>query len=342
MREIDATTAAAYLRGRGRVPRDAPVAVRELAGGVSNLVLRVDVDGQPPLVVKQARARLRVAQEWTAPVERIWTEQDALGVLAGILPEGAVPRVRFAEPDDFLFAMTCAPEGAVTWKSRLMAGQNDPGTAPAVGRLLGLIHRDGRDAIAAAPRLEDRALFEALRVDPYYRTVARACPDVAGALDALIADMARAAEDPAERTLVLGDYSPKNILVAPGARWPVLLDFECAHRGDPAFDLGFCASHLVLKAIAVRPGLSLGALAAFAEAYAEVGGGCDDRLRWVRAMAHCGACTLARVDGKSPVEYLDAAGQALARRLGRYLLAAARDGRHDLPAAAWAGLRACR
>ena len=39
-----------------------------------------------------------------------------------------------------------------------------------------------------------------------------------------------------------------------------------------------------------------------------------------RAIQHVAACTLARVDGKSPVEYLDAAGQAVARSFAREAL----------------------
>jgi 5-methylthioribose kinase len=340
MREIDATTAADYLRDRGRIPPGGAASVRELAGGVSNLVLRVDVAGAPPIVLKQARARLRVAQEWTAPVERIWTETAALGVLGGLLPEGAVPRVLYTEPDDFLFAMTCAPEGATTWKARLMAGEVDFEVARQVGDLLGRIHRDGARALDATPSLADRSLFDALRIDPYYRTVARACPDASGAIEALVAAMQRAADDPDERALVLGDYSPKNILVPPRAAPPVLLDFECAHRGDPAFDLGFCASHLTLKAIHFDDARYLEALAAFAAAYGAACGPGMGPSRRNRAVAHLGACVLARVDGKSPVEYLDAGGRAIARRVGRALLDAADAGADDLPGAARAAIGA--
>ena len=39
-----------------------------------------------------------------------------------------------------------------------------------------------------------------------------------------------------------------------------------------------------------------------------------------RAILHTAACCLARVDGKSPVEYLDAQGQATARSFAREAL----------------------
>src|SRR5215475_13782057 len=85
IREIDAGTAADYLRDSGRVPEGAEVSVRELTGGVSNIVLHVDAAGRPPVVLKQCRERLRVAMDWRARLDRIWTESATLGVLGAIL-----------------------------------------------------------------------------------------------------------------------------------------------------------------------------------------------------------------------------------------------------------------
>ncbi len=108
MREITASTAAEYLHESGRVPDQAEIEVRELSGGVSNIVLRVDVQGKPPIVIKQCRERLRVVMDWRAPLDRIWTERAALELLHAILPEGTVPTVLFEDRPEYLFAMTCA------------------------------------------------------------------------------------------------------------------------------------------------------------------------------------------------------------------------------------------
>lgn len=320
MREIDAETAADYLRETGRVPEGAEVRVRELSGGVSNIVLRADVSGRPPFVIKQCRERLRVAMEWLAPLDRIWTESATLGVLQGILPEGMVPRVLFEDRPNYLFAMTCAPDDAVTWKSLLMDGQVDPEVAARLGTVLGTIHAEGSTHPALRGTLADTSLFDQLRVDPYYRTVAKRHPDLAPRIGALIAEMDR---PPEERTLVLGDFSPKNILVHPGGL--VLLDFECAHAGDPTFDLGFFLTHLVLKQVRARTADDtdgpryLGLTRDFWEAYLERRGlgptATAELIR--RANRHTAACCLARVDGKSPVEYLDERGRALARSFAR-------------------------
>lgn len=320
MIEIDAETAADYLRQTGRVSDGADVRVRELSGGVSNIVLRVDVAGREPFVIKQCRERLRVAMEWLAPLDRIWTESAALGVLGEILPDGDVPRVLFEDRSDYLFAMTCAPEDSVTWKSLLMEGRIDPEIAGRLGTILGTIHAEGARHPALRGTLADTSLFEELRVDPYYRTVARRHPDLAPSIDSLIAAMGRPAGG---RTLVLGDFSPKNILVHRGGL--VLLDFECAHAGDPAFDLGFFLTHLLLKEVRRIAGgdavgyrylsLTLDFWVAYLRRRALGREATAELVR--RATRHTSACCLARVDGKSPVEYLDARGQALARSFAR-------------------------
>jgi 5-methylthioribose kinase len=333
MREITAETATDYLRESGRIPRQAEVHVRELSGGVSNIVLRVDVAGGLPFVLKQCRERLRVAMEWRARLDRIWTEHATLHLLRAILPHGAVPEILFADRANYLFAMTCAPDDAVTWKSQLMAGHLDADIAPQLGSLLGTIHAEGRGHAAQSAILADTSLFDELRVDPYYRTIARSDPDLAPRIDALIAAMDRPDD---ERTIVLGDFSPKNILVHQGGL--ILLDFECAHVGDPTFDLGFFLSHLLLKTIraaANDPGLAArfsGLTRDFWCAYlARRNLSAVARAVLVRrACAHTAACCWARVDGKSPVEYLDARGQATARWFGCAALRTEPPTWHDL------------
>jgi 5-methylthioribose kinase len=323
MREITAETAAEYLRSSGKVSNHDEVVIRELSGGVSNIVLRVDIRGKPPLVIKQCRERLRVAMDWRARLDRIWTEHATLELLRAILPVGAVPDVLFEDRSEYLFAMTCAPDEAVTWKTQLMAGTLDPLIAGRLGTLLAMIHAESPSQPALRGKLADTSLFEELRVDPYYRTVARAHPDIAPRVFALIAAMDRPAS---ERTLVLGDFSPKNILVHSGGL--ILLDFECAHVGDPAFDLGFLLTHLILKTIRAASSdrqlaaRYLGLTERFWTSYLDqrnldrVAGA--DLVR--RTNLHVAACSWARVDGKSPVEYLDGKAQAVARSFAREAL----------------------
>ena len=178
MHELTEENTADYLRNSARVPATADIQVRELTGGVSNVVLRVEVAGRPPFVIKQCRERLRVPMEWHARLERIWTEQAALELLAAILPAGTVPLIEFEDRPNYLFAMTCAPDDAVTWKSQLMAGEVRPEIAAQLGCILAEIHDKGRGHPILTGILSDTSLFDELRVDPYYRTIARAHPDL--------------------------------------------------------------------------------------------------------------------------------------------------------------------
>jgi 5-methylthioribose kinase len=350
MREIDAETAADYLRQTGRVPAGRAIAVRALGWGVSNIVLRVEVAGQAPLVLKQSRERLRTEALWVSRLERIWTERDALKLLATILPHGTVPEVVFEDEANYLIAMTCAPDDAAVWKERLLAGQTDWRVAHRAGEILGTIHAETVNHPALTGRLADTPLFDELRIDPFYRTVARVHRDLKPRLDALIASMPTAPE----QTFVHADFSPKNILIHSAGL--TLVDFETAHAGDPAFDLGFFLSHLVLKAFRATPELTrthpdpallvrphptlphpLGSswadylqqsglqpyealIQAFWAAYLNRTGPQRDGDRVARATLHAAACALARVDGKSKVDYLDDPAQEAVRQFARTLL----------------------
>lgn len=311
MREVNAETAADYLRATGHLDADRAVKVEALGWGVSNVVLRVEPDGQAPIVLKQSREQLRTRARWISRLDRIWAETAALRFLASILPVGTVPIVRFEEPADYLFAMSHAPAESVVWKEPLLAGHCDPAVARRAGDVLGTIHEATRDHPALAGVLADRTVFDELRIDPFYRTVARAHPDLTSRLDDLAASM----ESPPARTFVHGDFSPKNILVHRSGL--TLVDFETAHAGDPAFDLGFFLSHLLLKAFRTAPAADpfMELIGAFWASYLDRHA--TDRRR---AIPHAAACALARVDGKSPVDYLGQSTRDAVRRFARSAL----------------------
>ncbi|MBX6312700.1 MAG: aminoglycoside phosphotransferase family protein [Isosphaeraceae bacterium] len=318
MRAITPETVADYLLEMGHVPQGHAITARALGWGVSNVVVRVEIEGRAPLVLKQSREQLRTRAHWVSRLDRIWTEAAALRLLAEVLPRESVPEVVFEDRENYLFAMTCAPEEAIVWKERLLAGEADPTVAERAGVLLGAMHAHSAGHPALAGPLADTEVFDQLRIDPFYRTVARAHPDLAPAIEALIASMA----GHGDVTFVHADFSPKNILVHPGGL--MLVDFETAHTGDPAFDLGFFLSHLLLKAFRAAPRASayLDLIRRFRGAYLDQAGigPQSDRIR--RAVGHAAACALARIDGKSPVDYLDEPTRAAARHFARAALRA--------------------
>jgi 5-methylthioribose kinase len=323
MREITPETAVDYLRAVGRIPAGAAASARGLGWGVSNVVIRVDVEGMPSLILKQARERLRTQAHWVSRLERIWTEHAALLCLAPLLDSGSVPEVLFADRDNYLFAMTCAPDDAVVWKERLLQGVTAPelAVAQAAGTLLATIHAATFEhpALRDGP-LADTLVFDQLRLDPFYRTIARVHPEIARPVNALIAPPA----DLPWRCFVHADFSPKNILVH--SRGLTLVDFETAHAGDPAYDLGFVLCHLLLKtaraSTATSPEPRRTLVDAFLDAYRRQTAALpfDPAALERRAAHHAAACALARIDGKSPVDYLDPPRQEAVRRFARITL----------------------
>ena len=286
-----------------------------LSGGVSSDIVRARWPGGEACV-KRALAQLRVQADWRAPVERNRWEVAWMRLAAAVEPD-AVPAVLGDDPEGGMFAMAWLdPERHPVWKTRLRDGHLAPATARGVGARLARIHT----AAAADPtvplRFETSHIFHAIRLEPYLLATARVHTDLADMLEGLAHTTATT-----RLTLVHGDVSPKNILEGP--RGPVFLDAECAWHGDPAFDLAFCLNHLLLKCL-WRPAWREGYLELFgtlADAYLD-GVGWEGRegleARTARLLP---GLLLARVDGKSPVEYLDTgAARACVREAARTLL----------------------
>jgi aminoglycoside phosphotransferase (APT) family kinase protein len=286
------------LRRMGLMKAGERARLTPLTGGVSSDIVLVEAE-ERRFCVKRALPRLRVAALWEAPVERNAAEAAWMRAVARWLPR-AVPRILGEDVKAGLFAMDyLAPEDHRLWKTELLAGRVEPDFAAAVGRDLALIHARSAAEPAVRNKFANDDTFEAIRIEPYLRATGRAHPALAPRFDALARTTLAT-----KRASVHGDVSPKNILEGPLG--PVFLDAECASFGDPAFDLAFCLNHLLLKG--ARDGADRTrygpAFSAIVDAYlAGVDWESADGLE-ARAAALLPALFLARVDGKSPVEYL--------------------------------------
>ena len=298
-----------YLREQGRIAPDEVPQFHVLGGGVSNrAVLTMRPNGEA-WVVKQALAKLRVPIDWFSSPERI--EREALGLrwLVKLAPPGTTVPLIFEDDENYILAMAAVPPPHDNWKTLLLAGQLHTDHVAQFGALLGTIHRNAADDPAVARDFAGRSFYDSLRLEPYYRYTATQVPEAAPFIDALLA------ETWATRlTLVHGDYSPKNILVYQGRL--ILLDHEVIHYGDPAFDLGFGLTHLLSKAHhlpAQRAEFAAAALLFWQHYRGALG-----TPPWLpplesRATRHTLACLLARVAGRSTLEYLDTAERARQR-----------------------------
>ena len=342
MFEVTEDSAAEYLRNRGYIAADEPITVRRLTGGISNEVLLVErpardsAEAKAPaenqfvgdFVLKQARPQLRTAQPWFASVERNWREV-AVQRRCAALARGQVPRILFADRENYLFAMAAVPAGHRVWRDELLAGRIVPALGAASGRLLAALHAGSWNNFNIPRAFSDRTLFHELRIAPYYEAVFRNVPGARGWMRDLIVSLGAP-----PRALVHADFSPKNLLLWDGQL--TLVDFETGHFGDPAFDLGFFLAHLVLKTIYHASRADVGAsrgltspaaqiltlIQQFWDTYLPVLveriGRHPTRELTYRGLQHLAGCLWARLDGTSRVDYLtDLAARERARELCR-------------------------
>lgn len=286
-----------------------------LEGGVSSDIWKIDAAGRT-LCVKRALDRLRVEAEWHAPVERNRFEVR-WNQIAGRIAPGSAPTVRYHDDERMFFVMDYLdPRHYELWKEKLRQGRAESRDAGNVGGTLARIHSataGDENVYEQFPRTD---IFHDIRLEPYLLATAARHPDLKSRIEALSRTTAET-----RLAMIHGDVSPKNILIGPDG--PVFLDAECACIGDPAFDLAFCLNHMLLKCL-WNPAAAEAYLAcyqAMAEAYFH-------RVDWenpetleARTAALLPALFLARVDGKSPVEYItDESDHDKVRRCARALL----------------------
>lgn len=305
MTTLDDDAVIRHLRRRGVVTPEMPVEVRALPGGVSGEVRAVVAPGLD-VVVKQVHEALLVEDDWFADEQRLVTEGWALRLAGDLSPE-AVPKVIDLDPRTHTLVMQRAPRQWRNWRSELLEGRVDPAVGARLGILLGGWHRETASRPELLAPFQDDTSFVQLRIDPFHRTVIERHPELADPIEAVIERLMT------RRTcLVHGDFSPKNMLVGADGLW--VIDWEVAHVGDPDFDLGYLLCHLTLKAVH-RP--------ADAPAYRETARSFLDayaRTPDAHLAANVACLLLARVDGKSPADYLTEPERERTRTLGIRML----------------------
>jgi aminoglycoside phosphotransferase (APT) family kinase protein len=269
-----------------------------LTGGVSSDIWRIDTENGF-VCAKRALSKLRVNADWYAPVERNLFEARWLQV-AHQACAACTPELLGQHPGLGVLVMQyLEPEHYRLWKQELRAGNADSQTAHAMGQVLSKIHSYAAKNSHLANEFPTDKIFFEIRLAPYLLATAERHPNLAHALEALVLQTQNNA-----KTLVHGDVSPKNILLGP--QGPLLLDAECATWSDPAFDLAFCLNHLLLKCL-----WTPASTADFLYCFKALTTSYLSSVDWeppsdleARAARLLPGLLLARVDGKSPVEYV--------------------------------------
>ena len=290
-----------YLTARGCVKLGETVSFSNLLGGVSNRTVKVAWADGRGLVLKQALPKLRVNVDWFSSPERIGVEAKALRCLNRLAPPGTTPAFVFEDMPNHLMGMEAVPEVHENWKSVLLSGRIISDHFEQFGVLLGAIHRRSSESgPEVRSAFADTTYFESLRLEPYYLYAAQNIAEANLFLTALARETLHHKD-----SLVHGDFSPKNTLIYQNKL--ILLDYEVVHFGDPAFDVGFALTHFLSKAHHLPR--ERYRLASAAELFWQVYCEGLPQLDWAgelepRVVRHTLGCLLARVAGKSPLEYL--------------------------------------
>jgi hypothetical protein len=298
-----------YLSSRGMFKKEDVPSVQYFSGGVSCTVAFVSAGGKE-LIVKQALPRLKVAEIWECDPRRIVIEHKALEVYARIAPQ-CVPAPLFYDEENLAICREAVPEAYPMWKTNLLEGLLDFRVAKKAIETLVTVHNQTAKDQEIAKTFKDTGVFYSLRVNPYIEFTVSKYPELkerAAKVISMLMDEKIA--------LIHGDYSPKNILVM-GDRI-FILDMEVAHFGNPGFDTAFFANHFVLKAVKHKwwNEAYLTMLRYMMGLYFNKVSCADPALLERTTIRILGFLFLARVDGKSPAEYItDEADKALIRRM---------------------------
>lgn len=303
-----------YLRQNGKIgPSESP-RFTTLKGGVSNRTVWVRFDNKPDWVMKQALSKLRVQVDWYSAPQRIQREAAGLHCLSKLIT-GHVPELVFVDEKHHVLAMSAIAHPHENWKTLLLGGETSVRLARDFGRLLARIHNAAQNDTHIRSAFAEVRFFEELRLEPYYAYTATQAPWAR----AFLVDLIQATRK-RRCALAHGDYSPKNALINQGKI--VILDFEVIHFGDPAFDIGFSMTHFLSKAHFLRAHRRR-FLEMASEYWRAYSADLDARLAegmGSSAVAHSLACLLARVAGRSPLEYLDADHRSRQKSIVRELI----------------------
>ena len=272
-----------------------------LTGGVSCVVLAVS-NSEVDLVVKQALPELKTKAKWVADQRRAIVEADAMQVYHSITPD-SVPELIDCDAAEFTLTMSRLPRSCTNWKIDMLEGRIYPEMGAKLGKILAAWHNVAAVSDEIKAKFMEDSLFEQLRVAPFYRAVMDKNPDLQPVISKLINEITTV-----KSTLVHGDFSPKNIMATVDHR-PIVLDFEVAHIGNPVFDLAFLIAHLLCKTIHAmqvkEKDLLVDTAKQFLASYQQ-----NTRLNVATSLPHhIALIALARVEGVSPVNYLDESAQ---------------------------------
>lgn len=304
-----------YLKEHGIINDVEPYSINYCSGGVSCPVAIIE-SGDRTLLIKQGRARLAVKEEWLADPARTNLEGKGAAFFHRYLPE-LQPDVVINDEENHIFVREAIPSGCHMWKADLLEGILDFKVAERTMETMAIVHNSSaKDPDVPVIFNNYRNIYE-LRVTPYIQFVAKKYPQLAPVSEE-VSDLIMNHH----QVLVHGDYSPKNIIVTPD-RQVCVIDSEPVHCGNAICDVSNFTTHIVLKSAHLKKysAAFLNMLVAMTDTYFSRIDFDDPKKVEANCMKALGMTVLARIDGKSPAEYItDEATKQLVRDMSFKLI----------------------
>ena len=271
---------------------------KKIEGGVSSEVYKVRTS-KKSYCVKRSLAKLLVKKDWFVDTKRLKFEYFWLKHCKKIIPNSIPKIIKYDHKKKILIIEFFNDTKYFTLKSLLLSKKINIKLINKISRSLFKIHKKSRGSkIKNKYKGNDKNFFD-LRLDAYFNEVKRVHPKLIKKVNKIILDYRKNSS-----TLIHGDFSPKNILT--NNKVIKFIDAETCNYGDPVFDLVFFTNHLLIKSIFIPSKKKL-----FLESYKNFFDTYIKLLDWENRKNFCQRCInmipimlIARVDGKSPVEYI--------------------------------------
>ena len=287
----------------------------KITEGVSSDIWHVKTEIGLEFCIKRALKKLTVKEDWFAPVSRSNFEASYFKACQNVNSK-SFPKILGHDKKNYILAMEWfRPEKYILWKKKLLDISFDKKEANLISNILNKKHSYFYDNSKFKTEFENDKTFYDIRIEPYIIFTSNSYPEhknyFVDAAKSLVSN---------KKTVIHGDFSPKNILIGPD--FPVILDAETACWGDPIFDLAFCNNHIILKSILNSSNKKKYMLLSkeFIETYISKINWEDKNSFIDRFLKLVPLLILARLDGKSPIEYYQDKHVKKARTLGLKVL----------------------
>lgn len=246
MQVLTQQTIPGYLAAKGVLEKGEPLEIIPIPSNV-NHVYRVATPKRT-LIVKQAMSKMALFPQIHLPLERSAIEYQATAIWKRIGQEHQapvlLPEIIHFDKTNNAFILVAAPDDARLLTADLLAANIRSSVIQHMLKLFVIVHNKTFQDKALKEKFANTSNFTQLKFGFFHKPMLEREKN-ARVKHALYDLMVRTLKN--KVCLLHGDPNPKNILVARESI--TLIDFECSHYGDPAYDISTLLAHYLLSAL---------------------------------------------------------------------------------------------